>query len=94
MLNWAGFKGAVTYTFDDDNDSQISNYSMLQAAGGQYTFYLWTGQNAGARTPSGSTRRRTATRSATTRRATSQHRHRAGHQGGDHFIMQTFGVPP
>jgi len=44
VLNWAGFKGAVTYSFDDDNDSQISNYSMLQAAGGQYTFFLWTGR--------------------------------------------------
>ena len=27
------------------NDSQISNYNMLQAAGGQYTFYLWTGRS-------------------------------------------------
>src|SRR5262249_39082886 len=44
VLNWAGFKGAVTYSFDDDNDSQISNYSMLQSAGGQYTFFLWTGR--------------------------------------------------
>ena len=44
VVNWAGFKGAVTYSFDDDNDSQISNYSMLQAAGGQYTFFLWTGR--------------------------------------------------
>jgi hypothetical protein len=45
VVNWAGFKAAVTYSFDDDNDSQISNYSMLQAAGGQYTFYLWTGRS-------------------------------------------------
>ena len=45
VLNWAGFKGAVTYSFDDDNDSQISNYQMLKAAGGQYTFYLWTGRS-------------------------------------------------
>ena len=44
VLNWAGFKAAVTYSFDDDNDSQISNYSMLKAAGGQYTFFLWTGR--------------------------------------------------
>jgi hypothetical protein len=42
VINWAGFKAAVTYSFDDDNDSQISNYSMLQAAGGQYTFFMWT----------------------------------------------------
>ncbi len=42
VINWAGFKAAVTYSFDDDNDSQISNYAMLQAAGGQYTFFMWT----------------------------------------------------
>lgn len=42
VLNWAGFKGAVTYSFDDNTDSQIANYEQLQAAGGQYTFYLWT----------------------------------------------------
>ena len=41
VLNWAGFKGAVSYTLDDDNSSQISNYSMLQAQGIPYTFYMW-----------------------------------------------------
>ena len=41
VLNWAGFKGAVSYTHDDDNSSQISNYSMLQAQGIPYTFYIW-----------------------------------------------------
>ncbi len=45
VVNWAGFKGAVTYSFDDDNDSQISNYSKLQAVGGQYTFFMWTGKS-------------------------------------------------
>jgi hypothetical protein len=45
VINWAGFKGAVTYSFDDDNDSQIQNYDQLQAAGGQYTFFLWTGKS-------------------------------------------------
>jgi peptidoglycan/xylan/chitin deacetylase (PgdA/CDA1 family) len=44
VLNWAGFKGAVTYTFDDDNDSQIANYGQLQALGVPFTFYLWTGR--------------------------------------------------
>ncbi|MFZ5890506.1 MAG: polysaccharide deacetylase family protein [Myxococcota bacterium] len=45
VLGWAGFKAAVTYSFDDNTDSQIANYSQLQAAGGQYTFYLWTGRS-------------------------------------------------
>jgi Polysaccharide deacetylase len=44
-VNWAGFKGAVTYSFDDDNDSQITNYNALQAVGGQYTFFMWTGKS-------------------------------------------------
>jgi Polysaccharide deacetylase len=45
VLNWAGFKGAVTYSFDDSNDSQISNYSTLQALGVPYTFFMWTGKS-------------------------------------------------
>ena len=46
VLNWAGFKGAVSYTFDDSNSSQIQNYSTLQSAGVHYTFYLQTGKTA------------------------------------------------
>jgi len=45
VVNWAGFTAAVTYSFDDDNQSQIDNYSMLQAAGGQYTFFMWTNRS-------------------------------------------------
>ena len=45
VLNWAGFTGAVTYSFDDDNQSQIDDYQMLQAAGGQYTFFMWTNRS-------------------------------------------------
>jgi hypothetical protein len=44
VLNWAGFKAAVSYTFDDDNDSQIANYAQLQALGVPFTFYMWTGR--------------------------------------------------
>jgi peptidoglycan/xylan/chitin deacetylase (PgdA/CDA1 family) len=42
-LNWAGFKGAVSYTFDDGNWSQISNYATLNSLGVPFTFYLVTG---------------------------------------------------
>jgi len=45
VLNWAGFTAAVTYSFDDDNQSQIDNYKMLQDAGGQYTFFMWTNRS-------------------------------------------------
>ncbi|HZL21176.1 MAG TPA: polysaccharide deacetylase family protein, partial [Polyangia bacterium] len=41
VLNWAGFKGAVSYSLDDDNDSQIADYSTLEAQGIPYTFYMW-----------------------------------------------------
>jgi peptidoglycan/xylan/chitin deacetylase (PgdA/CDA1 family) len=44
ILDWAGYKGAVTYTFDDANSSQISNYAALQALGVRMTFYLTTGK--------------------------------------------------
>jgi peptidoglycan/xylan/chitin deacetylase (PgdA/CDA1 family) len=46
VLNWAGFKGAVSYTFDDANQSQIDNYAALQALGVPMTFYLQTGKSS------------------------------------------------
>ncbi|MBN2736007.1 MAG: polysaccharide deacetylase family protein [Spirochaetales bacterium] len=45
ILNWAGFKGAVSYTFDDANSSQINNYSRLNALDVNFTFYLWTSRS-------------------------------------------------
>jgi peptidoglycan/xylan/chitin deacetylase (PgdA/CDA1 family) len=44
VLDWAGFKGAVTYTFDDANSSQITHYPELNALGVPMTFYLITGK--------------------------------------------------
>jgi peptidoglycan/xylan/chitin deacetylase (PgdA/CDA1 family) len=44
VLPWAGFKAAVTYTFDDGNSSQIEHYDELQALGVPMTFYLTTGK--------------------------------------------------
>jgi len=40
VLNWAGFKGAVTFTFDDNTGSQVSNYALLNGVGVRMTFYL------------------------------------------------------
>lgn len=45
VLNWAGFSAAYSYTFDDANSSQISNYAALQALGVPFTFYLQTGKS-------------------------------------------------
>jgi hypothetical protein len=49
VLDWAGFKRAVSFTFDDANESQLDNYKTLQALNDKannvrYTFYLWTEQ--------------------------------------------------
>ncbi|HTV20189.1 MAG TPA: polysaccharide deacetylase family protein, partial [Polyangiaceae bacterium] len=46
VLDWAGFRGAMTYTFDDGNQSQIANYDAMNALGVRFTFYLvssWAG---------------------------------------------------
>jgi peptidoglycan/xylan/chitin deacetylase (PgdA/CDA1 family) len=42
VINWAGLPGAVSYSFDDANSSQIQNYATLQALGVPMTFYLLT----------------------------------------------------
>ncbi|HET9957735.1 MAG TPA: polysaccharide deacetylase family protein [Polyangiaceae bacterium] len=46
VLNWAGFKSAVSYTFDDSNETQIKHYDDLKSLGVRYTFYLQTGKGA------------------------------------------------
>lgn len=40
VLDWAGFKGAVSFTFDDGNPSQTSSYAQLKATGARSTFFL------------------------------------------------------
>ncbi|WP_437291101.1 polysaccharide deacetylase family protein [Sorangium sp. So ce406] len=45
VIDWAGFTGAVSYTFDDSNSSQIQNYDALNALGVPFTFYLQTGKS-------------------------------------------------
>ena len=44
VVTWAGFKGAVSYSFDDNNTSQIQNYTQLNALGVPFTFFMWTGK--------------------------------------------------
>ena len=50
VLAWAGFKSALSFTFDDTNSSQISHYTELQAENDKgnnvrYTFFLWTNKS-------------------------------------------------
>jgi peptidoglycan/xylan/chitin deacetylase (PgdA/CDA1 family) len=44
VLNWAGFKGAMSFTFDDSNSSQLEHYPALRALGVPFTFYLVSGK--------------------------------------------------
>jgi len=44
ILDWAGFRGAVSYTFDDANSSQIDHYPEVAGTGVPMTFYLQTGK--------------------------------------------------
>jgi len=40
VLDWAGFKGAVSYTYDDSQPSHVQHYDELQATGIRQTFYV------------------------------------------------------
>jgi len=40
VIDWAGFKGAASFTFDDNTPSQMANYNALKATGGRFTWFL------------------------------------------------------
>jgi len=40
VLPWAGFKAALTYTFDDSQPSQMEHWPELRATGAPMTFFL------------------------------------------------------
>jgi hypothetical protein len=40
VVDWAGFPAAVTYSFDDNDGSQLDRYAEMHAIGGRYTYYL------------------------------------------------------
>ena len=40
VVNWAGFKGALSYTFDDSLQNQVTHYEDLNGVGIHLTFYL------------------------------------------------------
>lgn len=49
VLDWAGFRSAVSYTFDDTNQTQIDHFNELMALNVKFTFYLITGGASGMR---------------------------------------------
>lgn len=40
VLDWAGFKGAASFTFDDNTPSQLANYNALKGTGGHFTWFV------------------------------------------------------
>ena len=40
VLDWAGFKGAASFTFDDNTPSQLQNYTALKGTGGHFTWFV------------------------------------------------------
>lgn len=40
VLDWAGFAGAVSYTFDDGQPSHVAHYDELNDTGARMTFYF------------------------------------------------------
>lgn len=43
-VHWAGFKSAVSYTFDDSTSDQVAHWPELQATGLRFTFFITSGQ--------------------------------------------------
>ncbi len=43
ILDWAGFKAATSWTFDDSQPSQIQHFSDIQAVGVPVTYYITSG---------------------------------------------------
>lgn len=49
VLDWAGFKAAVSFTFDDNNATQAANMIALKTTGARMTFFITSGwSNASA----------------------------------------------
>jgi peptidoglycan/xylan/chitin deacetylase (PgdA/CDA1 family) len=46
VLPWAGFKAAVSWTFDDSQPSQIAHYAELASVGIPMTFYISSGNSS------------------------------------------------
>ncbi len=45
VVSWAGFKAAVTYTFDDSQPSQFEHWPELKAAGAPVSYFITTSAN-------------------------------------------------
>ncbi len=94
VLDWAGFKGAASFTFDDNRPSQMDDYSQLKATGGHFTWFVvgnWLNGNSST----------IAKYKATMADGMEMANHTYSHQSGgsqsdlsqnETFIMTNFGV--
>jgi len=53
VIDWAGFRSAVSYTFDDTNQTQIDHFNELMALNVKFTWYFITGGGSGQRLQNG-----------------------------------------
>lgn len=49
VLDWAGYEGAASYSFDDTQPSQVEHWPELRDTGVRMTFYTW--KDVAARSP-------------------------------------------
>jgi peptidoglycan/xylan/chitin deacetylase (PgdA/CDA1 family) len=92
VVNWAGFSSAVSYTFDDTNSSQISNYPALQALGVRMTFYLITNKTTELNNAVWMQAIRDGHEIGNHTRSHSQTASAADADGGDMDLRQKFGI--
>jgi peptidoglycan/xylan/chitin deacetylase (PgdA/CDA1 family) len=48
VLDWAGFRSAVTFTFDDAQPSQVAHYNELRSTGVRMTFFVTISSSSSA----------------------------------------------
>ncbi len=96
VLDWAGFKGAVSYTLDDCTPSQVSLIDDLMGLGVPLTFYLQTNQGSACDTIGNKALEAGGHELGN---HTHSHEQNAGTAGGDtdqatQYIKDKFGVTP
>jgi peptidoglycan/xylan/chitin deacetylase (PgdA/CDA1 family) len=92
ILPWAGFKAAVTYTFDDGSSSQTDHYDELQALGVPVTFYLTTG-NPQAANPVWARALKDGHELGNHSKSHAQNGRASDIDAASDFIQRTYGVP-
>jgi peptidoglycan/xylan/chitin deacetylase (PgdA/CDA1 family) len=95
VLDWAGFPAAVTYSFDDNDGSQLNYYDQMHAIGGRYTFYLVTNPGViGTAITDAAWKKIRDDGNEIGNHTTDHNCGTANIDGGNSAIQTTFGAPP